>query len=97
MAHAPRLAAIMADHDRGPEYALVQCIGADFTCPSTERVEASAGKTDVEIVAILAERDWSVGPTLCPAHREASSVEAARHDQNADAGPASGSTVGGES
>lgn len=93
MAPAPRLATIMADHDRGPEYALVQCIGEGFTCPASERVEASAGKADAEIVAVLAERGWSVGPTLCPAHREVSVDAETRQAQPADAGPASGSTV----
>ena len=58
----------MADHDRGPEYALVQCIGDGFTCPEEERVENSARLTDEEITTILAERGWSVGPTLCPTH-----------------------------
>lgn len=67
----PRLGAILAEHDqRGPEYAVVECIGDDFTCTATERVEGSAGKSDAEITAILAERGWSVGPTLCPTHAE---------------------------
>lgn len=65
----PHLGAILADHDRGPEYALVECIGENFTCTATERVETSARMTDAEITAVLAERGWSVGPTLCPEHR----------------------------
>lgn len=64
----PPLAAIMADHDRGPEYALVECIGDHFTCDAKERVEGSSRLTDAEIIAILAERGWTVGPTHCPTH-----------------------------
>lgn len=67
MAH--NIGPIMADHDRGPEYALVQCIGDGFTCPAEERVEQSARLSDAEIIAMLAQRGWSVGPTLCPKHR----------------------------
>lgn len=63
------LAPILADHDRGPEYALVQCIGDDFACVAEERVENSYGLTDAQITDILAKRGWSVGPTLCPTHR----------------------------
>ena len=66
----PTLRAIMADHDRGPQYALVECIGDDFTCPAKERVEQRATMTDEHIIAVLNERGWSVGPTLCPTHRE---------------------------
>ncbi len=69
MSMTASLGAIMADHDRGPEYALVECIGDDFTCTATERVEGSAWLPDSVIVEILEDRGWSVGPTLCPAHR----------------------------
>lgn len=65
-----RLAAIIADHDKGLEYALVQCIGVDFTCPETAHVEHSAQLTDGQITEVLATRGWSVGPTLCPNHQE---------------------------
>lgn len=68
MSMAHNIGPIMADHDRGPQYALVQCIGDDFTCTAESRVEQSALLSDADIVAILAERGWSVSPTLCPAH-----------------------------
>jgi hypothetical protein len=73
----PALGAILADHDHdhGPEYALVKCIGDDFTCSARERVEGSAHMTDEEITAVLAGRGWSVGPTLCPQHRSGSDQE----------------------
>lgn len=64
----PHLGAILLDHDRGPEYALMECIADSFSCPNTQRVEQSAQLTDGEITEILAERGWSVGPTLCPEH-----------------------------
>lgn len=77
----PRLGAILAEHDRrGPEYAVVECIGDDFRCTATERVEDSAGKSDAEIIVILAERGWSVGPTLCPAHAEKQPAHTAEKD-----------------
>lgn len=65
----PMLGAILADHDQGPEYTLVECVGDDFACTTSERVEGSAGMTDAEITTVLTERGWSVGPTLCPDHR----------------------------
>ena len=65
----PALGAILTEHDRGPEYALVECIAGDVSCSAKERVENSARMTDEEITAVLAGRGWSVGPTLCPAHR----------------------------
>lgn len=61
-----RLAAIMADHDRGPEYAMVKCT----TCGETERIERSATLTDEELAQQFESMGWSVLPTLCPAHRE---------------------------
>lgn len=64
------LGAILADHDRGPEYALVECIGDAGNCAASERVEDSAQLTDAEIRAVLAERGWSVSPTLCPTHNK---------------------------
>lgn len=70
----PRLGAILSDHDRGPEHAFVAYIGEDFSCPATARVEHSAGMTDERISAVLAERGWSVKPTLCPAHRLATTT-----------------------
>jgi hypothetical protein len=63
-----RLTAIMAGHDRGPQYALVQCVGADFTCVNETSIEGSKGLSDEEITARLNERGWSVTPTLCPGH-----------------------------
>lgn len=64
----PSLGAILADHDRGPEYALVECIGDAGNCTARERVENTARMTDAEIRAALSERGWSVSPTLCPTH-----------------------------
>ncbi len=64
----PRLAAVMADHDRGPEYAVVECVGEDFACTATARLEQSAGKTDAELGEVFAALGWSVKPTLCPEH-----------------------------
>lgn len=61
-----RMRGIVAEHDRGPQYAVVTCIGDDFTCEATARVKNSAQLTDDQIVELLAERGWSVGPTLCP-------------------------------
>lgn len=64
-----RLSAIMADHDRGAEYAFVQCIGDQFTCAAEARIENSAALSDQEIRTRLAEAGWSVLPTLCPGHQ----------------------------
>lgn len=72
----PALGAILYDHDRGPEYALVECVGDGFACTATERVEQSNLMTDEQIIAVLADRGWSVNPTLCPAHRAALGGEA---------------------
>lgn len=71
-----RLRALLADHDRGPEYAFVQCTGRDFagdhvgelTCTQNTRIENSKDLSDTEITARLAELGWSVKPTLCPKH-----------------------------
>lgn len=64
-----RLAAVMADHDKGPEYALVECIGDDFSCTAKQRIEDSWGKSDEQITGELAALGWSVSPTLCPEHQ----------------------------
>lgn len=61
------LGAIMADHDRGPEYAVVQCI--EPGCEASERVDDTRSMTDQQIVDVLAETGWSVKPTLCPEHQ----------------------------
>lgn len=63
-----RLGALMANHDRGPEYALVQCVGTDSTCVNETRIENSKYLSDEEITSRLRELGWSVTPTLCPAH-----------------------------
>jgi hypothetical protein len=63
-----RLRALMADHDRGAQYALVQCVGADFHCDQETRIEESKNLSDAEITARLHELGWSVKPTLCPKH-----------------------------
>lgn len=64
-----QLAAIMAEHDKGPEHALVQCIGEGFACTAQQRIEGSYGKTDEQITEELARLGWSVSPTLCPDHQ----------------------------
>lgn len=63
-----RLSAIMADHDRGPEYAQVQCVADDFTCKQTEKITDSKHLSEDEITARLKGLGWSVSPTLCPSH-----------------------------
>lgn len=63
----PRLAAIMADHDKGPEYALVKCIHDG--CPNSQRIEESRTVTTEQLVVMFNDLGWSIKPTLCPAHR----------------------------
>ncbi|MET3172928.1 UNVERIFIED_ORG: hypothetical protein ABIB52_000756 [Arthrobacter sp. UYCu721] len=63
-----QLTAVMADHDRGPQYSQVECIGEDLTCKQTARIEDSKNLTEDEITARLNELGWSVTPTLCPGH-----------------------------
>lgn len=63
-----QLRTTMADHDRGPEYALVQCIGDAFTCEKTKKVDNRKHLTDEQITVQLEGRGWSVSPTLCPDH-----------------------------
>jgi hypothetical protein len=65
---ASRLNAVMADHDRGPQYAQVECIGENLTCKRTARIEDSKHLSEEEITARLKELGWSVSPTLCPGH-----------------------------
>lgn len=59
--------AIMADHDRGPEYAVVECIEPD--CLARERVDNTERLSDAQITELLTVRGWSVKPTLCPEHQ----------------------------
>lgn len=66
----PGFAAIMADHDKGREYAFLECVGENFSCPATIRIESTDAVTDAELIARFAELGWSVNPTLCPQHRE---------------------------
>lgn len=61
-----RLSAIMADHDRGPEYALVECIEDD--CNASARLEHTAGTSTEELIEQFRQLGWSVKPTLCPLH-----------------------------
>ncbi|MEO3931362.1 hypothetical protein WMO79_00920 [Micrococcaceae bacterium Sec7.4] len=76
LSQGSRLGAIMADHDRGPEYAFVQCTGNDFAgdhvgdwaCTQTARIDGSKYLSDEEVTTRLAEAGWSVKPTLCPKH-----------------------------
>lgn len=63
-----RLSAIMADHDRGPEYALVQCAGEEGRCSRETRIEDSKNLSDEDITSVLAEKGWTVKPTRCPDH-----------------------------
>lgn len=65
------LSAVMADHDRGPEYALVECAN----CPASERVEHSLGVTDAELKVQFEQLGWSITPTLCPACAELKAIE----------------------
>jgi len=65
-----RLAAVMADHDKGPEYVLVECIGDGFACTAKQRIEGSYGKSDAQITDELFVMGWSVSPTLCPDHQK---------------------------
>lgn len=65
---ASGLNAIMADHDRGPQHAQVECTGENLTCKQTARIEESKRLTEDEITARLNELGWSVSPTLCPRH-----------------------------
>lgn len=59
-----RLAAIMADHDRGPEYAVVECI----ECDASARVEQSSLMSDAELVQRFEAQGWTITPTRCPRH-----------------------------
>lgn len=59
------LAAVMADHDRGPEYATLQCAG----CPEVVRISGSDRISDAVLRQMFADLGWSIQPTLCPACR----------------------------
>lgn len=59
------LAAVMAQHDRGSEYAFLECT----RCPATVRIEDSARLSIETLRGMFAELGWSVQPTLCPACR----------------------------
>jgi len=71
-----RLTAVMAGHDRGPEYSFVQCVGTtfagdhvgDLSCTENTRINGTKNLSDEEVTALLAEKGWSVKPTLCPKH-----------------------------
>lgn len=67
MTQGARLAAIMADHDRGPQYAVVECAHPGG-CPASAHVEGSYSKTDAELAAEFASMGWSIKPTRCPNH-----------------------------
>ncbi len=62
------MAAIMADHDQGEEYALVECIARG--CNARRRIAGSAALTDRQIIELLAEGGWTIKPTLCPDHAQ---------------------------
>ena len=59
-----RLAAVMADHDRGPEFAVVACT----RCSSTARIEDTRATSNAELRQAFEDLGWSVLPTLCPEH-----------------------------
>lgn len=52
----------------GPEYALLECIADDFTCPNTAKILDSVDKSDAELTAQFNQLGWSIKPTLCPDH-----------------------------
>lgn len=70
------LSAIMADHDRGDQYAVVECIAAG--CSISRRIEGSAFLTDQQIISIIADEGWTVRPTHCPEHAQSVDQEVAR-------------------
>lgn len=59
------LAAVMADHDRGPQYAMLQCAG----CPEVVRISGSDRICDSALRQMFADLGWSIQPTRCPACR----------------------------
>lgn len=65
-ASGPRLSAILADHDRRLEYALVECAHGD--CAASARVEDSDTLTTAALVELFEAMGWTVGPTRCPDH-----------------------------
>lgn len=62
----PALVAIMYDHDRGPQYALVQCIHPD--CTTEYRIANSNSLSDRQVTGIITGLGWHATPTLCPVH-----------------------------
>lgn len=62
--NAREVAAILADHEGGPEYALVECI----KCKATERIEGSQYVSDDVLHLQFEALGWSILPTLCPKH-----------------------------
>lgn len=68
-ASGPAFATIMADHDRGPEYAFVECIGEGCSARST--IEGSYALTTEELAECFVDQGWSIRPTLCPDCRAA--------------------------
>lgn len=63
-----RMGAILAEHDPGPEYAVIECAHPEG-CRRRTRIDGSAGRSDADLAAEFAERGWTVGPTRCPEHR----------------------------
>ena len=63
---SPRLASVMAQHDAGPEYAMVRCIG----CPATSRIEHAGGIPTSTLKLEFELRGGSILPTRCPEHRK---------------------------
>lgn len=61
-----RLAAIMADHDRGPEYALIECM----SCDAEARIEQSAHRSMESLEVEFRSMGWTFDPTACPTHSE---------------------------
>lgn len=62
----PPLGTILTDHDRGPEYALVQC--AHEGCANASRIEGSAHMSEEDLRTEFEARGWTISPTRCPEH-----------------------------
>lgn len=59
-----RMGAILAEHDRGPEYAFVECID----CPEVAKIENSYGISDEALTKAFEALGWTIKPTRCPKH-----------------------------
>ena len=81
------LRAVMVDHDRGPEYALVECIAPG--CTQIHRIENSQPLSTNQLTELITGLGWSIQPTLCPEHAKSDSgvawvlIERQDHDDAA--------------